>query len=100
MAGGIDKDLRSDEGLIGVLYKDQPLLEAMGKVITALEPEFPERISQPRWDQGRLEAGQAVGHPNLPTASAIYQRLNRGRDGRQRAKLPWARIVELSLRDG
>ena len=88
---------RNERGLFDVIYRDQPLLEVVGQVARAIRPEQPEKISQPLWNEKRETVGADLEYPDLPTASAIYQRFNRPGERRRVEKLTWARIIELGL---
>jgi hypothetical protein len=92
-----DPDARDDQGLFAVLYRDVPLLTVVAEVARRIDPDEPQRVSQPRFDRGRGEAGSALGFPKVPSASAIYQRFNRTARSNGNAKLSWQRILALGL---
>ena len=66
---------------------DLELFVAVGKVARALNPERPDRLSQPQFD--RYVAAHQDEFPGVPSARAIYMRVNTGKHG----QIGWKSIV-------
>jgi hypothetical protein len=66
---------------------DRELLDVIGEVAWAVRPGAPESLSQPQFDAYVDE--HRVRYPGVPTARAIYMRLNSGSAGR----VTWRSIV-------
>jgi hypothetical protein len=66
---------------------DLELFAAVGQVARALNPERPDRLSQPQFD--RYVAAHQDEFPGVPSARAIYMRVNTGRQ----AHIGWKSIV-------
>lgn len=77
-----------------IRYSDDELLAAVRAVALAVGANAPERLSQPRFDRER--ATVIDEYPGLPTARAIYMRLNSGTSGR----ISWESIVRGALAGG
>lgn len=89
-----DRKLATMTSSATIRYGDAELLAAIRAVALALGGTAPEKLSQPQFDRGR--ATVADDYPGLPTARAIYMRLNSGTGGR----VPWASIVRAALAGG
>src|SRR5690242_6116527 len=85
--------LRTEQGAFDVLYRDTTLVELVGAIARYVAPEAPLEISQPVFNRGRKDAGDGLGYPDPPSASAVYQRIN----SRLNRRLSWREIVRLGV---
>lgn len=72
-------------------YTDTELLDAVREIALLEAPNAPESLSQPRYDAGRTRIADT--YPDLPTARAIYMRLNSGTQG----TVPWSSLVKAAV---
>jgi hypothetical protein len=75
---------RRRNGQFGSGYSDEKLYELVREVTLAVDPDDPESISQPRFDQAAPAVASSKRWPPPPKAHAIQMRL----------KKPWPRIKE------
>lgn len=74
-------------GIFEAERTDLELFEAVGRVARAVNPGRPEHLSQPQFD--RHVAAHRVEFPGIPSARAIYMRVNTGKQ----AHIGWKAIV-------
>jgi|GEM_PF-3155640 len=74
---------RAKSGKFKSRYDKNALYSLVADVCRFVDPEEPEEVSQPDFDRSRA----AAGHPNAPSARAIYGRL----------KKPWEEIKRIAL---
>lgn len=79
---------------VAVSYTDTELLDAIRAVALLAVPEAPETLSQPEFDRRRADVSDH--YPGLPTARAIYMRLNSGSSGR----VSWNSLVRAAVEGG
>jgi hypothetical protein len=81
-------------GLFAAELTDLELFEVVGRVARAVNPAAPDALSQPQFDRHVDEHREE--HPGVPTARAIYMRLNSGSAGR----VTWKSIVRAACDSG
>lgn len=74
-----------------VRYTDTELLDGVRAVALVVVPDAPETLSQPLFDRHREDV--ADDYPGLPTARAIYMRINSGTSGR----VSWPSLVRAAV---
>ena len=81
-------------GTTAVRYTDTELLDGVRAVALVAAADAPEKLSQPQFDRHRDDV--ADEYPQLPTARAIYMRINSGNQGR----VSWGSLVRAAVKGG
>jgi hypothetical protein len=82
---------RDRVGQFDAAVADVELVRIVGRVALRAAPEDPRALSQPRFDA--FVGAHRDEFPGVPTARAIYMRVNSGNQGR----VPWRQIVSAGL---
>ena len=82
---------RDQHGQFDARIADVELVRIVGRVALAARPDDPTSLSQPLFD--RHVAAHRDQFPGVPTARAIYMRINSGTHGR----VAWAQIVAAGI---